>query len=679
MSTFNPNIPFETAKVRSSSLRTQLNYANYLYYVKNTSEITDFEYDAKMEELRGIEKKYPNLVTDTSPTVRVGSTPSKEFTPLVHPKPMTSLANAFNADELTAWYKKLLKFLGTSQCDLVCELKLDGLAVSLVYVNGVLDRAGTRGNGTTGENVTANIRTIKSVPLQLLSDNFPALVELRGEVFFPRSAFEKLNYERKAAGLELYATPRNSASGSLRQLDSSETAKRPLDLVFYSIGEWSDDQVKTHSQSLHQIQKWGGKISSWTKTVSTIEDALDVVNDATRLRDSLDYDIDGVVLKVDSLADQKSLGIVGRDPRWAIAYKFPAEKAITTLKQIHINVGRSGALTPWAELEPVMIGGVKIKRATLHNREEIHRKDIREGDRVIVQRAGDVIPQIVGIVSRDLDTIIPTKYVFPTECPDCSSTVTDSTQEIIARCLNAECPAQFERLLQHFSSKAAMDISGLGERMAQELSRRGFVKNLADIYSLKTKRVELENLDKMGSKKTDNLIQSIENSKNQPIQRLIFSLGIHGVGKESALWIVEKFNSIDDIQNASISDFLLIEGIGPVTAELIHKWFQIDSNRDLIKKFKSAGIKTIYKTTNYGSSKFSGNIFVISGRLDSMTRSEAYKKIAAVGGRTSNSVSAKTNYLIAGENPGSKLEMAKINHVPILQEKAFIDLINKVE
>ena len=678
MSTFNPNIPFEAAKVRSTKLCAQLNHANQLYYVKNTSEITDFEYDAKMEELRSIEKKYPKLKAAASPTVRIGSTPSQKFTPIVHPQPMTSLANAFNADELTSWYKKTLKLLGMGQCDMVCELKLDGLAVSLVYVDGILNRAGTRGNGTTGENVTPNIRTIKSVPLQLLSDNFPSLVELRGEVFFPRSGFEILNHERKAAGLELYATPRNSASGSLRQLDSSETAKRPLDLVFYSIGEWADNPLKTHSQSLYQIQKWGGKISSWTKTVSTIEDALDAVNDAANMRDSLDYDIDGVVIKVDSLADQNSLGIVGRDPRWAIAYKFPAEKVITTLKQIHINVGRSGALTPWAELEPVIIGGVKIKRATLHNREEIHRKDIREGDRVVVQRAGDVIPQIVGIVSRDSNTIIPDKYVFPTECPYCRSTVTDSTREIIARCLNAECPAQFERLLQHFASKDAMDISGLGERTAQELSRGGFVKTLADIYSLKTKRVELENLDKMGSKKTDNLIQSIDNSKNQPLQRLIFSLGIPGVGKESALWIVKKFNNIYDIQNATISEFLLIEGIGPITADLIHKWFQIDSNRDLIRSFKSAGIKTIYKTPDHGYSNLSGTIFVLTGSLDSMTRSEAYKKISAAGGRTSNSVSAKTNYLVAGENPGSKLEMAKINGIPILQEKAFIDLINEV-
>jgi DNA ligase (NAD+) len=660
-------------QARALELRQVLNRANRLYYIESAPELTDAEYDELLRELRQIETDHPDLQTPDSPTQRVGAPPSSEFPEVTHPVPMLSLGNVFAEDDLRAWYRRALNFAGVDAAELVCELKIDGLAIAITYENGILVRAATRGDGIRGEDVTANVRTIRSIPLRLAGEDVPALLEVRGEVYFPNSAFEAFNRERESAGLATYANPRNSASGSLRQLDSSETAKRPLDMFFYSIGYTEGGAIPaSHWEALQAMKRWGLYTNPWTRRALTIDEAAKAIADAGRERPNLDYGIDGVVIKIDSLALQDTLGFVGRDPRWATAYKFPAEQAQTRIIKIHVNVGRTGVLTPWAELEPVQVGGVTIRRATLHNKDEIERKDFRDGDSVIIQRAGDVIPQVVRLADDNQRGITVAPYSFPERCLACYQPVLVTEEDAAVRCVNSECPAQFERLLEHFSSRGAMDIEGLGERLAQDLARTGIVKRLSDLYELTHRQEQLSELGGMGEKKIANLLESIERSKSQPLSKLLFALGITGVGSEAGEWLSGHFRTLNRLQHATLADLEKVDGIGPVTAQTVHEWMRLPRNVELMAALETAGL-TVVDTSPEPPAEHAmkGLTFVVTGTLETMSRSEAEARIKQLGAKAAGSVSKKTNYLLAGENAGSKLQKAESLGVPVLDEAAF--------
>lgn len=656
-----------------------MNRANYQYYVLQQPELTDQEYDALFQELKAIEEQYPDLQTSDSPTQRVGAAPAPEFAEVVHSMPMLSLSNVFSEDQLRGWYRRILEYLETDNVDLLCELKIDGLAIALTYQDATLIRAATRGDGFRGEDVTANIRTIKSVPLRLNGDDVPPTVEMRGEVFFPISAFERFNEERQAQGLPTYVNPRNSASGALRQLDSRETARRPLDIFFYSIAQANGLSLETQWESLQAISRWGGKVNPWTRRVASLEEAIEAFEDAQRIRGELDYGIDGMVIKVDSLALQQRLGNVGREPRWATAYKFPAEQARTRLVRIGINVGRTGSLNPYAELEPVMVGGVTVRRATLHNEDHMREKDIREGDLVIVQRAGDVIPQVVGPAPDNERGPDSAQYQLPDTCPVCGEPTTRVEEEAVVRCVNAACPAQFERLLEHFASRSAMDIEGLGERLAQDLARNGLVKDIADVFSLRERRDELLALERMGEKKTDNLLAAIDNARQRPLSRMLFGLGIINVGSEVADWLARRFRTLEGLESATEEDLLEVEGVGPVIAKNVAAWMHNPRNRDLLDRLRAAGVDPVDDSPEPPSEHVvRGKTIVVTGRLESMSRSEANARIKTLGGKASGSVSKKTDFVVAGKEAGSKLDDARRLGVTVLDEDQFVALLDNI-
>ena len=672
--------------VRAAQLRDEINRANRLYYVENAPELDDAEWDARMQELLALEAAHPEIQSPDSPTQRVGAPPSAGFDEVVHPVPMLSLGNVFDEEGFRAWYKRALDFLELESAPMVCELKIDGLALAITYRNGVMQRAATRGDGERGEDVTANVRTIRSVPLKLAgpTEKIPPVAELRGEVFLPNSKFAALNAEREEAGLPTYVNPRNSASGSLRQLDSTETAKRPLDMFFYALGYiegWAEGDANmptNHSGSLEKIQAWGGRVNTQTRSVSSVEEVMEYIANAGEIRETLDYGIDGVVIKIDDLSLQRRLGFVGRDPRWAIAYKFPAEQAETTLKAINVNVGRTGALTPWAELEPVMVGGVTVGRATLHNKDEIARKDFRAGDRVVIQRAGDVIPQVVEVSPKNKRAADSKPYMFPENCPSCETPTVQSEDEAVTRCVNTTCPAQFERLLEHFASRVAMDIEGLGERVAQDLPRLGFVSSIADVYRLHERKDDLLELDKMGETRVDNLLKAIENSRSQPLSKLLFALGITGIGSESAEWLSRKFRTLSGVKDATEEQLLAIDGIGPVVATTLVEYFGVEQNRQLIDDLIELGINPIDDTPEPSADHpANGVTFVVTGRLETMSRSEAQNRIKSLGGKATGSVTGKTNYLVAGAEAGSKLEKANRLNVHVINETEFIAFMDE--
>lgn len=663
---------------RVAQLRIEINRANTLYYIENAPEIDDAEWDARMQELLALEATYPELQTPDSPTQRIGSAPASGFKEVIHRLPMLSLGNVFDETGLRDWYQRTLDFLEIDHAPMVCELKIDGLAIAITYKSGVLDRAATRGDGIRGEDVTANVRTIRSVPLKLNGD-VPSELELRGEVFLPNSKFASLNLEREQAGLPAYVNPRNSASGSLRQLDSTETAKRPLDMYFYSLGYVENTVEPTsHREALSAIKEWGGRVNEWTRKAETVKEVMTAIANASVIRDTLDYGIDGVVIKINSLILQKRLGFIGRDPRWAVAFKFPAEQAETTLRAIHINVGRTGALTPWAKLEPVMVGGVTVGRATLHNKDEIARKDLREGDRVIVQRAGDVIPQIVGISSENKRSSASISYQFPNACPSCEAITIQTEDEAVTRCVNGACMAQFERLLEHYASRGAMDIEGLGERVSQDLPRLGFVSNIADLYQLHDRRNDLIQIDKMGETRVDNLLQAIEASRSQSLPRLLFALGISGIGSESAEWIARRFGSLTAVTKATREELLAIDGIGPIVASTLIEYCALEQNQKLITDLIELGINPLDQTLKPADDHpANGILFVITGRLEMVSRAEAQDQIKERGGKVTSSVTKKTDYLVTGAEPGSKLDKAQRIGIHIIDEDQFSALINE--
>ena len=682
----------KSAAKRAAALRDTLNRANRLYYVEQAPDMSDAEWDAMLQELQTLEAEHPEILIPDSPTQRVGAPPSDGFAEVVHPSPMLSLGNVFDREELEAWHGRVSEYVEVDQFDINCELKIDGLAIAIHYENGVLVQAATRGDGIRGEDVTANIRTIKSIPLRLAGDDVPPDLEVRGEVFFPISAFEQFNAERAEQGLQTYVNPRNSASGSLRQLDSAETAARPLEAFIYSISGPASDMFQTQSGVLGALKHWGFKTNPWSRVASNLDGVGEAFNAASADRPELDYGIDGVVIKVDDLALQARLGTVGRDPRWATAWKFPAEQVTTTLKEIAINVGRTGSLTPYAILDPVFVGGVTVSQATLHNADVIAEKDLRVGDLVIVQRAGDVIPQVVGLAPENKRVSDSKPFDMPDRCPACNSAVVPDEEDVVIRCVNGRCPAQAVRLLEHFASRGAMDIEGLGEKLVAVLYQGDFVADVSDIFDLAGSREDLIAIDRMGEISVENLLKAIDGSKTQSLARLITGLGISHLGSENAELIANHFRSLKALINSSlraniwrhipiedkshpnlVKSLVGIEGIGPTIADSVQGWMQLTSNLRILKNLEARGVEPpVVEKRDDGNLLFAGLRFVVTGRLDSLSRQEAQGRIKELGGSVSSSVSGKTDYVVVGVDPGSKYDSAIRLHVPVLEENQFL-------
>jgi DNA ligase (NAD+) len=657
-----------------AELRREINRNNYRYYVLDDPAISDAQYDRLMRELRGLEEAHPELVTPDSPSQRVGAAPAAGFTQVRHRRPMLSLANAFTLEELQAWHRRVSNLLDTAEFDLSCELKIDGLAVSLAYQDGVLVQGATRGDGETGEDVTQNLRTVRSIPLSLQGAP-PPYLEVRGEVYMPFESFRALNEERQERGESLFVNPRNSAAGSLRQLDPKMTAARNLQIWVWGMGDTGDHQPPAaHSQAMAWLQSLGLRTNSHSRLSHTLEEAYGYYQTWLEGRHDLPYQVDGVVIKVDSFAHQETLGVVGREPRWAIAFKFPAEQAVTRLLDIGINVGRTGSLNPYAVLEPVVVGGATVKQASLHNEEDIQRKDLRIGDWVTIERAGEVIPHVVGPVAARR-TGEERLFQMPERCPVCGTTVVKPQDEAMRRCPNASCPAQFAELLKHFVSKGAMDVDGLGERWCETLIARGLVKDVAELYYVK--KEQLLELERMGDKLATKIIASIAASKDRPLSRLVFALGIFHVGSEIADLLTQRFSSLDQLAQATVEQLTEIPGIGPKIAGSVTAYFQVPLNREVMEKLRRAGVKLRQEARPVSNAPlpWRGFTFVITGTLGAMPRREAEARIKALGGSVTDSVTRKTSYLVAGESPGSKMDTAARLGTPVLDEAAFLDLL----
>ena len=660
---------------RAAEMRRELNYHNHRYYTLDSPVITDGEYDRLLRELREIEAAHPDLLTADSPSQRVGGDPSPAFTEVEHSRPMLSLGNAFDFDELSAWHRRISGLLEGAKFEMVCELKIDGLAVNLTYEGGVLIQGATRGNGITGEDVTRNLRTVRSIPLAV--DGGPQHLEVRGEVYLPVAEFRRLNEERAANGEPLYANPRNTGAGSIRQLDPKVTAARNMQIWVYSLGDAATAAPDDHWRVLQWLADLGFRINPENRLCTSLQEVEDYYRYWLERRHELPYEADGVVVKVSPLEMQDRLGVVGREPRWAIAYKFPAEQATTKLLRIGINVGRTGSLNPYAVLEPVVVSGATVQHASLHNEEDIHRKDIRVGDIVVIERAGDVIPQVVAPVA-DLRTGAEVVFRMPEKCPECDTPVVKADDDAMHRCPNSSCPAQFFELLKHFVSKGAADIDGLGERWCGILFEKGMVSDVADLYRLEKER--LLELDRMGDKLATRIMDNIEASKNRPLPRLLFALGITHVGSEVADLLAQNYIGIKDLALAEEEDLTEIEGIGPKIAESIVSWFEAPANRAVIEKLRTAGVRLKQDslpvaTESAGDSPFGGLTFVVTGTLASFSRSEAEARIKGLGGKVTSSVTRKTAYVVVGASPGSKVANAEKFGIPILDEDAFLRLL----
>ena len=664
-------------KQRIEELREVINHHNYRYYVLDSPEISDAEYDELMKELRQLEAEHPELVTSDSPTQRIGAPPVEAFGVVEHPQPLLSLANAFSYEELAAWHKRVSKLLGGRQFDLVCEPKIDGLAVALTYVDGLLTTGATRGDGYRGEDITQNLRTIRSIPLAVPKEA-PPRFEVRGEVYLPKAGFKKLNVERAKEELPLFANPRNAAAGSVRQLDSSITARRPLDIFIYGLG-WADGKTvpDTHWKIMQYLKSLGFKINPDIALRYSLDEAEKYYQSWVESREKFPYEADGIVAKVNSIALQQELGTVAHEPRWAIAYKFPATQGTTQLIDIGINVGRTGSLNPYAILEPVRVGGVVISSAALHNEEDIHRKDIRIDDWVVVQRAGEVIPEIVEpIVSRR--TGKEKIFHMPTSCPVCGSEVIKPEGEAMHRCTNTACPSQALERIKHFVSRGAMDIDGVGEKLCQILFEAGLIKDAADLYYL-TKE-QLLGLERMADKSASNVLSSIERSKDRPLARVIFALGILHVGEQYAELLAKQFHSIDQLAKASQEELSDLPSIGPKIAQSIVAFFRQEGNSQIIEKLKKRGVRLErekIKEARPEELPLAGLEFVLTGKLESFSRSEAEAKIKALGGKAGSDVTRKTSYVVIGADPGSKLVKAEKLGTKTLSEAEFLKLFDK--
>ena len=662
-----------SVSTRLEELRGQLNHHNYRYYVLDQPEISDAEYDALFRELQELETHHPELVTADSPTQRVGAAPLGAFATIAHRIPMLSLGNVFDNNELAAWHGRVSRLLGTSIFDMVCELKFDGLAVAAIFEDGLFKTGATRGDGAIGEDITQNLRTLRNLPLVLPKGKAPARLEVRGEVYMTRSGFQRMNGERAEQGLPLFANPRNAAAGALRQLDPRITARRPLDIAVYQMGWAEGPMPDNHWDTLQAFKELGFRVSNENRHVQTLEEARAFYHSWVEKRESLDYGTDGVVIKVNSFALQERLGVVGREPRWACAYKFPATQAVTKLLRIGINVGRTGSMNPYAILEPVEVAGVTVRNATLHNEDDIRRKDIRVGDWVTVERAGDVIPQVVGpILSRRTGEEQP--FAMPTHCPVCGTEVVRPEGEAMHYCVNASCPAHFFELLKHFVSKGTMEIEGIGEAMVAALIEAGLVKDIADVYALT--REDLRKLERMGEKSTDNILRSIETSKGRPLARVIFALGVRHVGFETARLLAQAFPDLHALAHATLEDFQAVPGIGPKIGESIAAYFQEQHNLQVIEKLKAAGVNPQEAPRQReGLLPLHGKTFVLTGTLDTLTRAEAEERIRALGGSVTSSVTRKISYVVVGSEPGTKQRRAEELGVTQLAEQALLALL----
>jgi len=672
------------AKEKIDQLRAEINRHNYLYYVLDSPEISDAEYDELMRELKKLEEQYPQFVTPDSPTQRVGAAPVEAFGVVEHPLPLLSLGNAFSKEELSAWYTRTSKLLAGQQFNFACEHKIDGLAIALTYVNGQLVTGATRGDGFRGENITQNLRTIRSIPLSVPREA-PPRFEVRGEVYLPKVGFHKLNQERAKEGLSLFANPRNAAAGSVRQLDPRITAKRPLDIYIYMLGYAEGKTMpETHWETMEYLKSLGFKINPNNALLTSIDQVEEYYQAWVEKRESLPYEADGIVVKINQLALQQRLGSIGHEPRWAIAYKFPAIQGTTRLIDIGISVGRTGTLNPYAILEPVSVGGVTIRSAALHNEDDIRRKDIRIGDTVVVQRAGQVIPEVIEPIKSKrtgqekefslLEKIFDSEKQRPA-CPVCGAEVIKPEGEVMYYCSNASCPAQVQERLEHFASRGAMDIRGVGESMSAMLLREGLVKDVADLYYL-TKE-QLAKLERMGDKSASNIMNSINNSKKRPLANLIFALGIRHIGEEMAEILARECHSLDKLADASRERLMSIPTVGPKIADSIVAFFKQKENLEIIERLKKAGVKLEEKVAKPEELPLADMEFVITGRLEALTRDEAEARVKALGGTTGSSVTKKTTYLIVGADPGSKLARAQELGTKQLTEEKFIRLLEQ--
>ena len=671
---------FNTEYERLIELKGVIQHHNYLYHVLDSPIISDADYDKLLTELRDIEKRNPDWVTVDSPTQRVGGAISEKFEKVVHPSPILSLANAFSGEDLLAWFDRISKIdQEVGEADFVIEPKLDGLTVVLHYRNGIFVQGATRGDGTIGEDVTINLRTIPSLPLKIPAKKSgplaPENLVIRGEVFIDLADFKELNFQQEQKGEKVYQTPRNTAAGALRNLDSSIAASRPLRLYVYTIVETSELMPATQKESLELLEAYGFPVNNLNAHSHNILDVIKICESWIEKREELPYEIDGMVVKVnDNLLSQK-LGIVGKDPRGAIAYKFPAQEVTTKLVDIGVNVGRTGVLTPYAMLEPVEIGGVIVRQATLHNFDFISEKDIRKGDTVLVKRAGDVIPYVIGPII-DFRSGNEEEFQPPEICPSCGEDVFKSESEVAFYCVNPSCPAQLVRNIEHFVSRATLDIEGLGIKIVEQLVSEGLVKNVADLYALD--KEDFLKLEGFGEKKTNNLLAAIRSSRQKPLERLIFALGIKGVGEVVSASLATKFRNLDNLSVASAEELVAIEGIGPNIANEIVNWFRRAANQTVLTKLKVAGMWPKIEETklnDLASKPLAGMTFVITGTLSDYSRTEIKELIQTAGGRVTGAVSASTSYLVAGENPGSKYQKAEALGIQILTLSEFEKLL----
>lgn len=664
----------EEAKKRIEELTELIIKYDKAYFVDDNPLVPDAVYDQLFRELVELEAKYPEFVLEHSPTKRVGSEPVDAFRKVEHEVPMLSLGNAFQEQELLDFHRRVTQAIG-NDVEYICELKIDGLAVSLTYEDGKLVRGATRGDGSVGEDITSNLKTIRSIPLMIEETG---KLEVRGEAYMPKRSFEQLNEERKEKGEQLFANPRNAAAGSLRQLDPRIAAKRHLDMFAYGYGVWQIPEVGTHSGRLEKLQKLGFKINPHWEICRSIDEVIAFVKKWTEQRSSLPYDIDGIVVKVNDIKQQEQLGFTARTPRWAIAYKFPAQEAVTTLIDIELSVGRTGVVTPTAILEPVFVDGSTVSRATLHNEDHIRALDIRIGDRVIIKKAGDIIPQVVRVLFEERKEGLE-PYRMPDHCPACNSKLVHLDDEVALRCINPDCPAQLKEGIIHFVSREAMNIDGLGEKIIQQLFDAGLIKSIADLYRLK--KEDLLPLERMGEKSVQNLLKAIEASKQNSLEKLIFGLGIRHIGEKAATLLAKNFKTMDALKNATFDELVAIDEIGEKMAESVVKFFKEEKVVQLIEQLERLGINMTYlKDEPEGQSiaaqaVFANKTVVLTGKLEHFTRNEAKAIIEANGGKVTGSVSKNTDLVIAGEKAGSKLKQAEKLNIPVWDEEKFIEVI----
>ena len=658
-------------------LRKDIQRHDHLYYVKDQPEISDREYDRLMQRLKDLEAKHPEWITPDSPTQRVGGQPAEGFDTVVHKVPMLSLDNTYNLDELKEFHNRVVKNLGTEEgLEYVVELKIDGLGVSLFYENGIFVRGATRGTGKTGEDITANLKTIRSIPLTLSMQKAGyRSMEVRGEVYMNRKGFDALNRQREEAGEAPFANPRNAAAGSLRLLDSRITASRPLNIWVYALGHFEGPAFTSHFEMLEKMEKLGFRTNPNTRLCQSFDDILKMIDEWQEKQSTLDYHVDGLVIKVNALAMQNKLGSTNKHPRWAAAFKYEAEEAETVVEDIRVQIGRTGSITPVAELRPVFVSGSTVSRATLHNEDEIARLDVRVGDKVVIIKAGEIIPKVVRVLDKERKGRQP-KFKMPKTCPECDSKIERPEGEAVWRCVNAACPAQLKERLLHFASRNAMDIDHLGTAIVDQLVDTGKVKSFYELYDLQLE--DLSTLERMAEKSAQNLIDAIAKSRQAGLSRLVYALGIRHAGQRVAQVLAQTYGTMNGLASAKYEDLEAIDEIGPRIAESIREFFGEKHNKKELCKLKQHGL-AMTEGKKAGGGNLSGKQFVLTGTLESLTRDQAKKKIIEVGGRVTSSVSAKTDYVVAGTDPGSKLTQAQKLGIPILTEKEFQKLLKKNE